>query len=91
MARELITARAASHAVSVSTRRTEARTGPLPTVVLAASACESARLLLNSTGPGAPAGVANSSGKVGRYLMDHCRIRPVRDSPRAVRHAALQL
>jgi choline dehydrogenase-like flavoprotein len=40
------------------------------TVVLAASACESARLLLNSKGPGHPQGLANSSGKVGRYLMD---------------------
>ncbi len=40
------------------------------TVVLAASACESARLLLNSRGAGHPQGLANSSGKVGRYLMD---------------------
>ena len=40
------------------------------TVVLAASACESARLLLNSKGGGHPQGLANSSGKVGRYLMD---------------------
>jgi choline dehydrogenase-like flavoprotein len=40
------------------------------TVVLAASACESARLLLNSKSPRHPHGLANSSGKVGRYLMD---------------------
>jgi choline dehydrogenase-like flavoprotein len=40
------------------------------TVVLAASACESARLLLNSKSPRHPQGLANSSGKVGRYLMD---------------------
>ena len=40
------------------------------TVVLAASACETARLLLNSTSPRHPAGLANSSGAVGRYLMD---------------------
>ena len=39
-------------------------------VVLAASACESARLLLNSTSPRHPNGLANSSGVVGRYLMD---------------------
>jgi choline dehydrogenase-like flavoprotein len=39
-------------------------------MVLAASACESARLLLNSKGNGHPQGLANSSGKVGRYLMD---------------------
>ena len=35
-------------------------------VVLAASACESVRILLNSR----PGGLANSSGQVGRYLMD---------------------
>jgi len=40
------------------------------TVVLAASACESARLLLNSKGSGHAQGLANSSGNVGRYLMD---------------------
>ncbi|MDZ4673270.1 MAG: GMC family oxidoreductase [Gemmatimonadota bacterium] len=39
-------------------------------VVLAASGCESARILLNSKSPKFPDGVANSSGKVGRYLMD---------------------
>jgi choline dehydrogenase-like flavoprotein len=38
--------------------------------VLAASACESARLLLNSKSPRHPAGLANSSGVVGRYLTD---------------------
>ena len=39
-------------------------------LVLAASACESARLLLNSKTRGHPNGVANSSGVVGRFLMD---------------------
>jgi len=39
-------------------------------VVLAASACETARILLNSKSAGFPQGLANSSGKVGRYLMD---------------------
>jgi choline dehydrogenase-like flavoprotein len=39
-------------------------------VVLAASACESARILLNSRSPRHPAGLANSSGVVGRYLTD---------------------
>src|SRR5271168_655807 len=39
-------------------------------VVLAASACESARLLLNSKSSLFPNGIANSSGTVGRYLMD---------------------
>ena len=39
-------------------------------VVLAASACETARLLLNSTSPRFPQGLANSRGVVGRYLTD---------------------
>jgi len=39
-------------------------------VVLAASACESARLLLNSKSSQFPDGLANSSGAVGRYLTD---------------------
>ena len=39
-------------------------------VVLAASACESARLLLNSRSPRHPQGLANSSGVVGKYLTD---------------------
>jgi choline dehydrogenase-like flavoprotein len=38
--------------------------------VVAASACESARLLLNSRSALFPDGVANSSGVVGRYLTD---------------------
>lgn len=40
------------------------------TAVLAASACESARLLLNSKSSRHPDGLANSSGVVGRYLTD---------------------
>ncbi|WP_212000813.1 GMC family oxidoreductase [Chitinophaga sp. HK235] len=39
-------------------------------VVLAASACESARLLLNSKSAKHPNGLANSSGVVGKYLHD---------------------
>jgi choline dehydrogenase-like flavoprotein len=39
-------------------------------VVLAASACETARLLLNSKTSRFPQGLANSSGVVGRYLTD---------------------
>ncbi len=39
-------------------------------VVLAASGCESARILLNSKSNLFPNGLANGSGKVGRYLMD---------------------
>lgn len=39
-------------------------------VILAASACESARLLLNSKSPRHPNGLANSSNIVGKYLHD---------------------
>jgi choline dehydrogenase-like flavoprotein len=39
-------------------------------VILAASACESARLLLNSKSARFPNGLANSSGQVGKNLMD---------------------
>lgn len=46
-------------------RRIDARV-----VVLAASACESARILLNSKSSRFPQGLANSSGVVGKYLTD---------------------
>ncbi len=39
-------------------------------IVLAASACETVRILLNSKSKQFPDGLANSSGKVGKYLMD---------------------
>ena len=39
-------------------------------VVLAASACESARILLNSKSSRYPAGIGNSSGQVGKHLND---------------------
>jgi choline dehydrogenase-like flavoprotein len=39
-------------------------------IVLAASGCESARILLNSKSNHFPNGLGNGSGKVGRYLMD---------------------
>ena len=39
-------------------------------VVLAASCCETARIMLNSKSSLFPNGVANSSGLVGKYLMD---------------------
>ena len=39
-------------------------------VVVAGSACETARLLLNSRSRQHPNGLANSGGLVGRYLMD---------------------
>ena len=39
-------------------------------VVLAASACESARLMLNSRSPRHPNGLSNSSGQLGKNLTD---------------------
>lgn len=39
--------------------------------VLACNAIENAKILLMSAADGVPAGVANSSDAVGRYLMDH--------------------
>ncbi|HMJ87093.1 MAG TPA: GMC family oxidoreductase N-terminal domain-containing protein, partial [Vicinamibacterales bacterium] len=39
-------------------------------VVLAASACESARLMLNSKSPRHPNGLSNSSGQLGKNLTD---------------------
>src|SRR6185312_6036204 len=39
-------------------------------IVLAASSCETARILLNSKTAELPMGVANESGQVGRNLMD---------------------
>lgn len=40
-------------------------------VVLAAFTIENSRILLNSSSPSHPDGLANSSGLVGRYLMSH--------------------
>jgi choline dehydrogenase-like flavoprotein len=40
-------------------------------IVLCASTLESTRILLNSRGPKHPAGLGNSSGVLGHYLMDH--------------------
>ena len=72
MAREIVVskdgrARAVSY-IEKSTRR-EMRVHAKAFVV-AASACESARLLLNSRSTLFPDGLANSSGVVGRYLTD---------------------
>ena len=41
------------------------------TVVLCASTLESTRIMLNSTSGRHPNGIANSSGVLGHYLMDH--------------------
>ncbi len=46
-------------------------------VVLAASNIESVRILLNSKNRDFPDGLANSSGTLGRYLMDHVSLGSV--------------
>jgi choline dehydrogenase-like flavoprotein len=72
MAREVTTdAEGLATGVSyVDTATGEDRHARARIVVLAASACESARLLLNSRSSRHPNGLANSSGGVGRYLTD---------------------
>ncbi len=54
--------------------RTEERTRA-PLVFLCASALESTRLLLLSRSPRSPGGLGAASGVLGRYLMDHVRLR----------------
>ncbi|HSM09610.1 MAG TPA: GMC family oxidoreductase, partial [Gemmatimonadota bacterium] len=56
------------HYVDKRTRLDEHASAKL--VILAASACESARIMLNSTSSRFPDGVGNGSGLVGKYLMD---------------------
>jgi choline dehydrogenase-like flavoprotein len=48
------------------------RRQPARTFVLACGGVENARLLLLSAADAHPDGLANSSGLVGRYFMDHC-------------------
>jgi len=72
MAREILVGKdGKAEAISYidKTTRTEKRVNARAFVV-AASACESARLLLNSRSRLFPDGLANSSGVVGRYLTD---------------------
>jgi choline dehydrogenase-like flavoprotein len=72
MAREIIVGKdGKAEAVSYidKAKRTENRVFA-KSFVIAASACESARLLLNSRSSQFPDGIANSSGTVGRYLTD---------------------
>ena len=93
MARELITdASGKVTAVSYVDKTTGAeRQVRCRTVVLAASACESARLLLNSKSSRHPQGLANSSGMVGRYLMDTVGFGMSATDSGARRHAEVQL
>ena len=57
-------------------------------VVLAASACETARLLLNSKSTRFPDGLANGSGTVGRYLSDTTGADVVGHIPRLLDNVA---
>jgi choline dehydrogenase-like flavoprotein len=72
MARELVTDAAGKvTAVSYVDKATRAEKQiRCKAVVVAASACESARLLLNSKSALFPNGIANGSGQVGRNLTD---------------------
>ena len=73
MAREVLTDAKTGLCTGVSyvdTVTLEEKTVQGKVVVLAASACESARLLLNSKSARFPEGLANSSGVVGKYLHD---------------------
>ena len=54
----------------VDKKTSENKTLDAKVVILAASACESARILLNSKSTKHPNGLANSSGQVGKNLMD---------------------
>src|SRR5688572_14395734 len=60
----------ASGVTYIDTRTGAERRANASVLVLAASACETARLLLNSKSPQFPNGLANSSGVVGKYLTD---------------------
>ncbi len=60
----------ATGVVYIDKRTREERTIRAKVVVLAASACESTRILLNSKTQEFPNGLGNGSGLLGRYLMD---------------------
>jgi choline dehydrogenase-like flavoprotein len=72
MAREVVTDREgrATGVSYIDTKTGRDEVVRAKVVVLAASACETARLMLNSKSPRHPNGLANGSGAVGRYLTD---------------------
>ncbi|MCC6344102.1 MAG: GMC family oxidoreductase [Bryobacterales bacterium] len=72
MAREVLTNNdgKATGVLYIDKRTRQERVLRARTVVLAASSCESARILLNSKTKEFPNGLANGSGLLGRYLMD---------------------
>jgi choline dehydrogenase-like flavoprotein len=51
--------------------RGERRVQKASIVILASSALQNPRILLNSAGPRHPAGLANSGGLVGKFMMTH--------------------
>ena len=55
-------------------------------VVLAASTLDTPRILLNSTSPRFPSGLANGSGHVGRHLNDHVQCSVVGYLPQLYGH-----
>jgi choline dehydrogenase-like flavoprotein len=67
-------ARGVAYVDSVTRQQYEARG---KAIVLAASMIESIRILLNSRNREFPQGLANSSGTLGRYLMDHVSFNSV--------------
>ncbi len=72
MAREVLTdgSGKATGVLYIDKRTRQERTIRAKAVVLAASACESTRIMLNSKSKEFPNGIANGSGLLGRYLMD---------------------
>ncbi|XOV82752.1 MAG: GMC family oxidoreductase [bacterium] len=60
----------ATHVTYIDRLTRQAIDIPARVLILAASACETARILLNSSTHSHPAGLANSSGELGRNLMD---------------------
>jgi len=56
-------------------------------IVVCASAIESVRILLNSACSGHPNGLGNSSGLLGRFLMDHCMVAVGGAVPDTLSHA----
>jgi choline dehydrogenase-like flavoprotein len=65
--------------IDQQTRTDERARAPL--VFLCASALESTRLLLLSRPPRSPGGLGAASGVLGRYLMDHVRVRAEGSGP----------
>ncbi|MEO7822210.1 MAG: GMC family oxidoreductase [Gemmatimonadaceae bacterium] len=88
MAREVtLNAQGLANGVTYIDKKTGAdRQATARVVVLAASACESARLLLNSKSSKFPNGLANSSGVVGKYLTDTTGISVSGFIPRMMDH-----